>query len=246
MGNIFSPLWKAFVNSPVLCPSCNTFHFNLDHVDYSVGSLLNFESYHVLIQCVILILSYFTYMVALERLLPYTLATPNNYVKNDKANGKLSYRINGHLSFWITIFLVDTVGWPFYDGELNMYQFSGRSAYVYKFIYANYSELAFVTSGLCLLLSVYMYVASFLPSGKVLADGGNTGNVMYDFFMGRELNPRLPALLPNFDWKEFCELRPGLIGWVVINMSCAYMQHETLGYVSGSMVLINVFQGLYV
>jgi hypothetical protein len=30
----------------------------------------------------------------------------------------------------------------------------------------------------------------------------------------RELNPRIGSL----DLKEFCELRPGLIGWFVINL----------------------------
>jgi hypothetical protein len=38
------------------------------------------------------------------------------------------------------------------------------------------------------------------------------GNAVYDFFIGRELNPRLGA----FDLKFFCELRPGLIGWVCL------------------------------
>ena len=33
---------------------------------------------------------------------------------------------------------------------------------------------------------------------------------MYDFFKGRELNPRIGT----FDLKFFCEMRPGLIGWV--------------------------------
>lgn len=37
-----------------------------------------------------------------------------------------------------------------------------------------------------------------------------TGNPIYDFFMGHELNPRVGS----FDLKYFCELRPGLIGWV--------------------------------
>ena len=36
------------------------------------------------------------------------------------------------------------------------------------------------------------------------------GNLIYDFFLGRELNPRICS----FDFKYFCELRPGLIGWV--------------------------------
>ena len=32
--------------------------------------------------------------------------------------------------------------------------------------------------------------------------------------LGRELNPRIGSL----DLKEFCELRPGLIGWCVLNL----------------------------
>ena len=38
----------------------------------------------------------------------------------------------------------------------------------------------------------------------------SSGNIIYDFFMGHELNPRIRS----FDLKFFCELRPGLIGWV--------------------------------
>lgn len=58
------------------------------------------------------------------------------------------------------------------------------------------------------------YVSSFFPAGKILAKGGNTGSAVYDYFIGRELNPRIGSL----DLKEFCELRPGLIGWLVINL----------------------------
>ena len=44
------------------------------------------------------------------------------------------------------------------------------------------------------------------------------GNFIYDFFIGRELNPRIGS----FDLKIFCELRPGLIGWVWYGMVFAY------------------------
>jgi hypothetical protein len=76
------------------------------------------------------------------------------------------------------------------------------------------------------------------------------GNLVYDFFMGRLLNPRHGAarcaarwdggvgggghvqrlrgavlscavLAGSFDWKFFCELRPGLVGWMLINFSMA-------------------------
>ena len=40
------------------------------------------------------------------------------------------------------------------------------------------------------------------------------GNMIYDFFMGHELNPRIGPI----DLKFFCELRPGLIGWVILDL----------------------------
>ena len=77
----------------------------------------------------------------------------------------------------------------------------------------------------------------------MLAAGGNSGNVCYDFFMGRELNPRIGR---SFDWKEFCELRPGLMGWMFLNAASAHQQYTQQGYLSGSMILINLFHGVYV
>lgn len=58
-------------------------------------------------------------------------------------------------------------------------------------------------------LSAYLYTSSFWGK-KQLANQGSSGYVLYDFFMGRELNPRLG----NLDLKEFCELYPGLSGLV--------------------------------
>ena len=94
------------------------------------------------------------------------------------------------------------------------------------------ASLAFST-----LLSVALYAASFRGGGSggggkkkskaaadkpLLASHGTTGCAVYDFFMGRELNPRFS--FGNFDWKEFCELYPGLIGWVVLDLGCAAKQ----------------------
>ena len=92
------------------------------------------------------------------------------------------------------------------------------------------------------------------------------GNVVYDFFIGRELNPRIGT---SFDIKEFCELRPGLVGWVrpqfvcrsifnnpvtnksyciqvVICIGLAVKQWELHGHVTPSMILICLFQFVYV
>lgn len=40
-----------------------------------------------------------------------------------------------------------------------------------------------------------------------------SGNFIYDFFLGHQLNPRWG----KFDFKFFFESRPGLIGWVSSN-----------------------------
>ena len=61
--------------------------------------------------------------------------------------------------------------------------------------------------------------------------------------MGRELNPRLGSL----DLKEFCELYPGLIGWTLLNLSNCHQQwRQSFGHITNSMILVNVFQFIYV
>lgn len=49
-----------------------------------------------------------------------------------------------------------------------------------------------------------------------------SGHHLYDFFIGRELNPRIGS----FDLKEFCELYPGLIGWLVIDLGMLQKQWQ--------------------
>uniref|UniRef100_A0A3B1KEW6 Delta(14)-sterol reductase TM7SF2 n=2 Tax=Astyanax mexicanus TaxID=7994 RepID=A0A3B1KEW6_ASTMX len=92
------------------------------------------------------------------------------------------------------------------------------------------------------LLALYLYIGSFWAPAHALALGGNTGNPLYDFFIGRELNPRIGS----FDLKFFCELRPGLIGWVVLNMAMMMKEVELRDSPSLAMLLVNGFQLLYV
>ena len=110
-----------------------------------------------------------------------------------------------------------------------------------SFVYDHYLALAGAAAIFSLLLSFYLYIRSF-RSGSLLSLGGNSGNFVYDWFMGRELNPRNGS----FDWKVFCELRPGLIGWVLINYCMLVKQYETHGYVTTSMLLVCFFQTWYI
>lgn len=112
------------------------------------------------------------------------------------------------------------------------------------YIHSHFLQLATATFIISVLLSIYLYVRSRYAASEELALGGNSGNVVYDFFKGRELNPRIK----NFDLKFFCEMRPGLIGWCLINfaMALAEMKKHNLDAPSYAMILVNLFQLLYV
>lgn len=112
------------------------------------------------------------------------------------------------------------------------------------YIHSHFLQLAVAALIISVLLSVYLYIRSRHAAPEQRALGGNSGNVVYDFFKGRELNPRIK----NFDLKFFCEMRPGLIGWCLINfaMALAEMKQQGLDAPSYPMILVNLFQLLYV
>ena len=140
---------------------------------------------------------------------------------------QLSYRLNGLFAFIVS-----------HVAFLVAYFYFGVRV---SFVYDHYLALATAAIAFSLLLSFYLYLRSHRP-GALLALGGNSGNAVYDWFMGRELNPRIGP----FDWKLFCEMRPGLIGWVLINYCMMVKQYEMYGYVTTSMVLVCFFQSWYI
>ncbi|KAG7354858.1 ergosterol biosynthesis ERG4/ERG24 [Nitzschia inconspicua] len=181
----------------------------------------------LLLKCAAGLCAWFLALVILWALLPglWVEGAP----VHGNPNHRLPYKLNGHLTFWVVIGSVVLSRLP-----LNEY------------LYRYYENLAFADIALCFLLAGYLYISSFAKDQhgkpKVLSIVGNSGNAAYDFFMGRELNPRIG----RFDWKQFCELRPGLILWVLLNYACAQQQYKVYGKVSGSMVLLNVFHAFYV
>jgi Delta14-sterol reductase len=116
----------------------------------------------------------------------------------------------------------------------------GASAFT--FLYDHW--VGFITASLAMSLAqaCYVYALSF-AGGKMLALGGNSGNVLYDWFIGRELNPSIGS----FDIKSFNELRPGLILWALIDISMACEQAvRNGGRITDSMCLVLAFQIWYV
>eukprot|EP00211_Chloroparvula_japonica_P001792 CAMPEP_0119123288 /NCGR_PEP_ID=MMETSP1310-20130426/3278_1 /TAXON_ID=464262 /ORGANISM="Genus nov. species nov., Strain RCC2339" /LENGTH=466 /DNA_ID=CAMNT_0007113073 /DNA_START=85 /DNA_END=1485 /DNA_ORIENTATION=+ len=68
-----------------------------------------------------------------------------------------------------------------------------------------------------------------------------SGNVVYDFFMGAWLNPRIG----DFDLKFFGETRFPWIGLFFLTLSCAVKQYSDLGYVSFNLCFMLLAHGLY-
>lgn len=189
--------------------------------------------------------------VILERILPGEVV--EGAALPDGSGRRLSYRMSGHLQFWVTFVIlcyaipsisgIDFSTLRDFDSLWNaVITIDGFQALPLHLVYDHYLSLITTAIIFTFCMSMYLYVSSFYPLNKLLAKGGNTGYPTYDFFIGRELNPRIGSL----DLKEFCELRPGLIGWAALNLGMAVKQYQKHGSISMSMLLINLLQGQYV
>ncbi|KAJ7330501.1 ERG4/ERG24 ergosterol biosynthesis protein [Mycena albidolilacea] len=149
-----------------------------------------------------------------------------------RTGGKKLYKINAFSTFLLALGLTGGT----------IYRYGPES---FTFFYEKF--VGFITASLIMSIiqGVACYAASFRP-GALLALGGNSGNPIYDFYVGRELNP---FSWGPFDLKTFIELRPGLILWFLVDISMVCEQatrRRGFGQVTDSLYLITLFQGLYV
>lgn len=100
-------------------------------------------------------------------------------------------------------------------------------------------------------LATVCYAFSFVPLRKpnlkgtherVLAVGGNSGKPAFDWFIGRELNPRIGY----WDIKLFCELRPGMLLWFLLDLGCMQHQYLQLGHITNTLLIVTCFQSFYI
>lgn len=101
--------------------------------------------------------------------------------------------------------------------------------------------LAIAAVILACIFSCFLYVYSFRSASVLLAFGGNSGTSIYDFWVGRELNPRIGAL----DLKFMCELRPGLIGWSLLNWAFVVKSYQSQSF-TVAIAIIALFESWYV
>jgi lamin-B receptor len=146
-----------------------------------------------------------------------------------KSGHRLDYRCNGFAAFIISIvafLLLAYLGYP-----LNV-------------VYQKFLALAVTSILFSFVMSTFLYLKSFSAIQDDLVESGNSGIAVYDFFLGRELNPRIGPV----DLKFFCELRPGLIGWVLLDIGCvAECMARNPGQLPNiTLLIVTAFHTLYV
>lgn len=128
----------------------------------------------------------------------------------------------------------------------------GADFAVWTFIDENFVQILTANIIFAWIISIFVYVRSFsVRTGnsdmRELAKGGRTGNLMYDFYIGRELNPRITLpFIGELDLKAWLEMRPGLTGWVLLDLAFVAKQYRNYGYVSDSILFVSAVQGYYV
>lgn len=131
----------------------------------------------------------------------------------------------------------------------------GASFPVYTFIWDNYIQIISANMLIAFGLATYVYVNSFsirpgkptVPPHRELAAGGISGSVIYDWFMGRELNP--PVWIPGLGYveiKTYMELRPGMTGWMILAIAFAAKQYQNYGRFTDAMLLVTAGELMYI
>lgn len=144
------------------------------------------------------------------------------------AGNKLKYNINGLQAWFISHALFFLGAWPL-------------GLFSPTIIADHWGAFLIITNIVGYLLALFVYMKAYIaPSHK--EDRKFSSSKIYDFYMGIELNPRIWA----FDFKLFFNGRPGIIAWTLINISFAAKQYEIFGYVTNSMIIVNILQAIYV
>ncbi|GAQ09530.1 delta(14)-sterol reductase [Aspergillus lentulus] len=182
------------------------------------ASIANFFSWEV----TLVTIAYYILGLLLWRILPAKQVHGTKLVHHGRP---LLYRFNA-FSASVVILVICAAGT----------YLQGADFPVWTYITDNYVQLLTANILIAYVLSAFLYAYSFTADTnypnrdlRELAAGGATGNPIYDFFIGRELNPRVT--LPFF-------------GEVDIK-TCQAVSH-TYGYVSDSIVFTTAVQAYYV
>lgn len=164
------------------------------------------------------------FQAALYTLLPAPISTG----QLTPAGNLLRYKTNGLSAWALTHFIVITAA---ISGYLDLSILANH----WQGLLVASNAYGFLLSAFCLIKG---YIAPSYPG-----DSKFSGSLIFDFFVGIELNPRFGEL---WDLKLFHNGRPGIIAWTLIDISYAAAQYQKLGHVTNSMWLVCLFDFIYV
>lgn len=248
-------VFAFFINETSGCPPPSVLQpktFSLDKLKYEVGwqgfsSLTNLPAFGATV-------GYYVWSLFLNRVLPATEVEGIQL----RSGGRLKYRFNGKSETFLADSFADWNSLAFSSALVTLGLLAagtivyGAKFPVWTFIWDNYVPILTSNTIISYALAMFVYVRSFSvkPGNKEnreLAAGGHSGNMLYDWFIGRELNPRVTLpLFGEIDIKAFMELRPGMLGWIILDLAFVAHQYNNYGKVTASILIVTFVQGFYV
>lgn len=170
-----------------------------------------------------MIFTFAAFQLAFMKLLPGKIVegpiTPEGNIPLYKSNGVFAFALT------LTLFLLATEGLHLFSATI-----------IYDHFGSILGALNLLSFGFCTFLYLKGRIA---PSST---DSGSSGNVIFDYYWGMELYPRVLG----WDLKMFTNCRFGMMSWSLIILSFAFKQRELYGTVSDSMMVSVALQLLYI
>ncbi|MDR3492235.1 MAG: 7-dehydrocholesterol reductase [Gammaproteobacteria bacterium] len=143
-------------------------------------------------------------------------------------NGNIPvYKANGVLAFLVTIGTYCLAAFYFH-------------LFSPAIIYDNLGSIIGALNIFSLVLCAAFYLKGrYSPSSS---DNGITGNIIFDYYWGTELYPKIL----NLHLKKFITCRFGMMSWAVILISYMAKQYQLYGYLSNSMIISVALQIIYI
>lgn len=172
------------------------------------------------LQIYLVLLSYIVALAVLGAFLPGKLQQGTRLADGTR----LKYKCNGLV---VTGFVITTLAISAYYRYIDP-----------AWVADNHAHLFIATNVFAFVLSAYLFVQGRLCTPPNWLKQRSAIN---DFVMGSELNPFILGV--NV---KFFSYRPSMCGWLIVNLSFLVKQYETLGFITGRMMLYQITTAWYI
>lgn len=171
---------------------------------------------------------YYSAWLLFQALLYRFLPSKFNYGQLTPAGHLLGYKTNGLLAWIITHALyVSSVALGYLDPAV---------------IAVHWEGLLFAANVAGFILTTVAYIKALVAPDHP-TDRKFSGSVVYDYYMGIELNPRIGKY---FDFKLYTNGRPGIVAWTLIDLSFIAYQYQRFGFITNSILVSTILHTIYV